>query len=135
MAFGAKKIFPIDTQPSTAIGVSVPFDGIAVFNSTYTTKDATRNNLINYLLTEPGEIYLDPSYGGGLRRFLFEQINRQNFDFLEADIQSKIASFFPNVVVTSLNISASPDKNQVFITINYSIRDTGINDQLDITFT
>ena len=134
MAFGARKIFPIDTKPSVAVGVSIPFNGDAVFNSTYTTQDATKNNLLNYLLTNPGERYSNVSFGGGLRRFIFEQINRQNFDFLEADIQAKIGSFFPNIIVTSIDISASPDRNQVFISIYYRIKDTGINDQLDVVF-
>jgi phage baseplate assembly protein W len=135
MAFGAVKIPPINTKPSIAIGVSIPFDGNAVFNSTYTTQDATRNNLINFLLTNPGERYFSVGYGAGLRRYIFDQINRQNFDFLEADIQSKIASYFPNVTVTSINISADPDRNQVFISINYTIKDFNINDELNVAFT
>ena len=31
MAFGAKKIFPIDTKPGTAVGVAVPFNTPNVF--------------------------------------------------------------------------------------------------------
>ena len=50
MAFGAKKIFVIDTQPGTAVGLSLPFNAPATFTSTYTTQDAIRNNLINYFL-------------------------------------------------------------------------------------
>jgi hypothetical protein len=45
MAYGAQKIFPIDTKPGTAVGVSIPFNAPAVFTSTYTTKDGIRNNL------------------------------------------------------------------------------------------
>ena len=48
MPVGAKKIFPIDRKPSIAVGVSIPFNAPAVFNSTYTTQDAVRNNLINF---------------------------------------------------------------------------------------
>ena len=48
MAFGAKKIFPIDTKPSVAVGISIPFNGDAVFNSTYTTKDAVKSNILNF---------------------------------------------------------------------------------------
>ena len=56
MAFGAKKIFPIDTRPGTAVGVSIPFNNNSVFFSTYTTQDAIRNNLINFFLTNKGVI-------------------------------------------------------------------------------
>jgi hypothetical protein len=47
VAFGAKKIYPIDTKPSVAVGIGLPFNGPAVFNSTYLTKDAIKANLIN----------------------------------------------------------------------------------------
>ena len=51
MAFNARKIYPIDTKPSVAIGIGLPFNGNAVFNSTYLTKDAIKSNLLNYFLT------------------------------------------------------------------------------------
>jgi len=44
MAFGAKRIFTIDTKPGTGVGVTIPFNAPAVFRTTYTTKDAIRNN-------------------------------------------------------------------------------------------
>ena len=50
MAFGVKQIFPNDTRARVAIGVDLPLNGNAVFNSNYQTKDAIKNNLINYKL-------------------------------------------------------------------------------------
>jgi len=134
MAFGAKKIFPIDTKPSTAVGISIPFNAVNVFNSTYTTKDAIRNNLINFFLTNPKERYLNVLFGGGLRAFIFEQITTGNLDFLKEDIQSKITLYFPSVIVTSLEITSEPDTNQVFVSLYYNIKDTGITDQIEIAF-
>jgi phage baseplate assembly protein W len=134
MAFGAKKIFPIDTKPSVAVGISIPFNGDAVFKSTYTTKDAIRNNLINFFLTNPGERYLNVLFGGGLRAFIFEQITTGNLDFLKEDIQSKIALYFPNITVTSLEVTSETDQNQVFVNLYYNIKDTGITDQIEIAF-
>jgi phage baseplate assembly protein W len=134
MAFGAKKIFPIDTKPSTAVGISIPFNAVNVFNSTYTTKDAIRNNLINFFLTNPGERYLNVLFGGGLRAFIFEQITTGNLDFLKEDIQSKIALYFPSIIVTPLEITSESDTNQVFVSLYYNIKDTGITDQIEIAF-
>jgi phage baseplate assembly protein W len=134
MAFGAKKIFPIDTKPSVAVGVSIPFNGDAVFNSTYTTKDAIRNNLINFFLTNPEERYLNILFGGGLRAFIFEQITSGNLDFLKEDIQTKLALYFPSIVVNSLEVTSVQDQNQVFVTLDYSIKNTGITDQIEIAF-
>ena len=134
MAFGPKKIFPIDTQPGTAVGVNIPFNAPAVFFLTYTTKDAVRNNLLNYFLTNTNEIYLNPTFGANLRAFIFEQITNNNLDGLKQDVQSKIALYFPNIFVASLDIVSDTDNNEVTMILKYNVIDTGISDQLQITF-
>jgi phage baseplate assembly protein W len=134
MAFEAKKIFPIDTKPGTAVGVSIPFNAPAVFYSTYTTKDAIRNNLLNFFLTDPPERYLNPTFGGGLRRFIFEQITSNNLDGLKEDIQSQLRQYFPNVFVGSLDIFEQPDNNVITVSLTYNVIDTAISDQIQIAF-
>ena len=134
MAFGAQKIFPIDTKPGTAIGVSLNFNNPGVFQSTYLTKDAIKNNLINYFLTNDTERYLNPNFGGNLRKYLFEQINSNTTDFLKEDIQTQINLYFPNVIVSSLDVIEYTDTNQIVVTLKYTIADTNISDQLDIAF-
>ena len=134
MAFGAQKIFPIDTKPGTAVGVSLNFNNPGVFQSTYLTKDAIKNNLINYFLTNNTERYLNPNFGGNLRKYLFEQINSNTTDFLKEDIQTQINLYFPNVIVSSLDVIEYTDTNQIVVTLKYTIADTNISDQLDIAF-
>jgi len=134
MAFGAKKIFPIDTQPGVAVGVNLPFNAPNVFQSTYTTKDAIKNNLINYLLTNTDEVPLNPNFGANIRTFIFEQITSGNLEDLKQDIQSKIKLYFPNVLILSLELTSDADYNEVTMTLKYNIIDTGISDQLQISF-
>jgi len=134
MAFGAKKIFPIDTQPGVAVGVNLPFNAPNVFQSTYTTKDAIKNNLINYLLTNTDEVPLNPNFGANIRTFIFEQITSGNLEGLKQDIQSKIKLYFPNVLILSLELTSDADYNEVTMTLKYNIIDTGISDQLQISF-
>ena len=55
MAFEAQQIYPIDFNKSAAVGVDIPFISPSVFRSNYTTKEAIKNNLVNYFLTNPGE--------------------------------------------------------------------------------
>ena len=71
MAFNARKIYPIDTKPSVAVGIGLPFNGNAVFNSTYLTKDAIKSNLLNYFLTNQYERYLNNNFGANLKAFIF----------------------------------------------------------------
>ena len=134
MAFGAKKIFPVDFKPGTAVGVGLPFNAPAVFNSTYTTKDAIKYNLLNYFLTNKTERYLNPNFGGNLRAFIFQQITNGNIEGLKSDIQSQLKTYFPNVNVDSLNVDFITDENQISVALTYNIINTGISDNINITF-
>ena len=134
MAFQIEKIHPLDLQPRKAIGVTIPFAAKDVFVSTYTTKDALKSNLVNFLLTEQGERFLNPEFGAGLRALLFEQITSDTRDQIEGKIRSGIYKWFPNVQITSLIISSSPDINAVTVSMQYAVIQTNIHDELLINF-
>ena len=134
MAFGAQKIFPIDTKPGTAVGVAIPFNAPGVFYSTYTTQNAIKNNLIDFFLTEPTERYLNPTFGSGLRAFIFEQITTGNLDGLKEKIQFQLNQYFPSVIVASLEILQNPDYNSITVVLKYTVQDTVISDEIQITF-
>ena len=134
MAFSPQQIAPIDFDASTAVGVNLPLNGPAVFISNYQTKDAIKNNLINFFLTNPGERPLNPLFGGGLRAFIFEQITEQNLNFLREDLNEKLTIFFPNITVNDLIVTGQSDTNQVTVTLKYSILNTSITDTLEIQF-
>ena len=53
--------FPIDLTPSVAVGYGFPLNGDAVFVPTFTTREQTKANLINYLLTNKGERVFRPN--------------------------------------------------------------------------
>jgi hypothetical protein len=135
MAFGAKRIFPLDTKPSIGVGIALPFNAPGVFRTTYTTQESIKYNLINFFLTNQPERYLNPLFGGNLRKFVFEQITSGNLDFLKQDIQESLNLYFPNVIIESLQIVPDTDNNQVNVILTYSIQDTGINDTIEIQFT
>ena len=135
MAFNAQQIFPIDFNKSAAVGVDIPFNAPGVFRPNYTTKEAIKNNLINYLLTNPGERPLNPTFGGGLRAFVFEQITTDNLDFLKERISSNIKTFFSNININELEILRQEDTNMITVSLTYSVINTNINDTLQIDFT
>lgn len=134
MAFDAKKIFPIDRKPSVAVGVNIPFNAPGVFSSNYTTKEAIKNNLINFFLTGTGERFLNPLFGAGLQTYIFEQLTANTEVALEQDIQTIVAEYFPSVTITDLQITGTPDKQQIYVQMSYTIADTGIEDTLEIGF-
>ena len=135
MAFKAQQIFPIDFNKSAAVGVDIPFTAPSVFRPNYTTAAAIKNNLINYFLTNPGERPLNPTFGGGLRDFIFEQITTDNLDFLEERISSELGNFFTNILINNLEILKQEDTNTITISLTYSVSNTNISDTLEIDFT
>jgi phage baseplate assembly protein W len=135
MSFNPQQIYPIDLNPNKAVGVNIPLNGSSVFKSNYLTKDAIKNNLINFFLTNPGERFLNPSFGAGLRDFIFEQIAQDNLEGLKETINLQIQSVFPNISVNKLEILRDNNiANAILININYSIINTNIIDNLQIQF-
>ena len=123
---------PIDLQLSRAVRVGFPLDGDAVFIPTFTTREQTKANLLNYLLTNKGERVFRPNFGANLRNLLFENIQDSTMDDLEASIQSDISFFFPNVVVKKLKFNNDPDRNEINFTLTYQIVNMGVEDDLQI---
>ena len=134
MAFGAIKKFPNDTRPRVGIGVDIPFSAGGVFTPNYSTRDAIKNNLVNYFLTNQGERPGNPTFGGGLRGFTFQQLADENLDFLKEDIGNKLATFFPDVIVSEVSVIGNQDNNEVVVNINYAVANTGIEDELNLSF-
>ena len=132
MAFNVKRIDPLDLQPRKAIGVSLPFSGKGVFNSTYTSKDAVKTNLINLLLTGNGERYLNPFLGTGLRSYLFENITEDTLRRAKADITNTINVYFPRVEILELQISSEPDTNTFITYLKYRVTESDIQDEIII---
>ena len=134
MAYGAKRIQPIDLEPRKAVGVSLPFSGKAVFNSTYQTKDAIKANLVNYILTGKGERYFNPTFGSGIRDLIFTNINRDNLQRLELLIRDEVSVYFPNLNIKNVNLVSNIDDNTVLFNLNFSIVDTQVEDEITINF-
>ena len=134
MAFGARRVYPNDTRPRVAIGVNLPFSEPGVFTPNFQTRDAVKNNLINYLLTNPGERLENPTFGAGLREYIFNAINTENFDFIKENLQDKIDQNFDNIEILSINVGRNVNENTINVSINYKIPNTGINDELELNF-
>ena len=134
MAFDAKRINPIDRQPRKAVGVSLPFSGKAVFNSTFETKEAIKSNIVNYLLTGKGERYMNPTFGSGIRDELFTNVNRENTSSLEVKVATELRNYFPNLAIIQLSITPSPDSNMISLSINFKVKETQVEDEVTINF-
>lgn len=133
MAYGAKKISPIDLRPSTAIGVAIPFSAPTGFASVYTTKEQTKYNIINFLLTDPRERPFNATFGAGLRARLFEPINQDSFEDMQQGLITQIQTNFPQIEITRLNIVGNPEYNSVNVNFSYRLPRSNESDYVTIT--
>jgi phage baseplate assembly protein W len=109
---------PKDITNDIAIGISYPFDN-RVFNSTYTTKDQLRSNLINFLLTNKGEKLFDPNFGTDLKYRLFEPIDDTLEELITNSLTDGVQQYLPELEISSFIYNPSEDQNKVEISVTY----------------
>jgi phage baseplate assembly protein W len=129
------RINPLDLQGNIAIGVSLPFSGPSgPFNSTYSTKDQIKSNLINLLLTDKGERIMNPEFGCDLRTVLFEGIVENTSERIRELIYDNVNIFVPDVELTDILIINDEDQNTINITVKYRLKISQEADQITVQF-
>jgi hypothetical protein len=132
------RVNPLDLQGNIAIGVSLPFNGPSgPFNSTYSTKDQTKSNLINLLLTNKGERVMNPEFGCDLGTVLFEGITEDTSELVKNLINTNVAIFVPEVQITDVIVNIGTEysnKNSISVTVNYKLRISQNADQVTVQF-
>lgn len=132
MAYNLKQINVLDLRPSTGVGVALPFNTPAVFQTVFTTQQQLKYNIINYLLTNNRERIFNPNFGANIRSKVFEQITVDTMDALELQIRNGIAQYFPNVAITDLSFGGDSNQNQLLIQFSYTVTNTGQSDNITI---
>jgi phage baseplate assembly protein W len=131
------RVNPLDLQGNIAIGVSLPFNGPAgPFNSTYSTKDQIKSNLINLLLTNKGERIMNPQFGSDLGKVLFEGITDNTKEIIRRLINTNVSLFVPEVQLDEILIEEAPqyNNNSISVTVKYRIRISQNADQVTVQF-
>lgn len=124
------EIKPIDLQPKKALGIRLPFASFGnPFVLNYTTKNQVKSNIINVLLTNPGERINEPLFGVGIYDQIFKQ--EVNPETLKARIQKQTELFVPEVEIENLEIS----QNEHIVSINVIYRLLANNAMDAITLT
>ena len=126
------RINPLDLNKNVAIGVAFPFDADGVFNQTFTQKEQVKSNLINVLLTEPGERVNLPAFGVGLKNLLFE--TEIDTNSLESRIDNQVKIYIPEITLISANANFSPDEHILYIKIVYRYNPSSEVDAIQLNF-
>ena len=114
---GIRRINPLDLNKNVTIGVAFPLDETNLFNGTETIKDQNKANLINLLLTPPGERVNLPKFGIGVKNLLFEQ--QVNLELLKEKITTQTSRHIPQIEVIDVKTGILEDKHTVFVSITY----------------
>jgi hypothetical protein len=55
--------------------------------------------------------------------------------FLLEDISLKVRNYFPNIQIEDLNVSRNENNNEISINFTYTVINTNIQDEINISFT
>ena len=113
-------------------------DGTYQLIKTY--KNLIRQNFMNLLLTSPGERMMDPSFGVGVRNFLFENDGELLYSTIESTIEEQTQKYLPFVAILDISF-VTPEmggfqgqsNNFLAMTIEYLIVPLDEVDKLSIT--
>lgn len=116
------------------------YDGPYTLNKTI--KDAMKQNLKNLILTSPGERIMDPSFGAGIRNYLFQNNNNITAGQIKSRIAEQVQIYLPHITILDIKIindqNVDPlsdlDRHSIFINIVYVIEQLSVSDELDIKF-
>ena len=96
-----------------------------------------KQNFKNLVLTAPGERIMDPNFGVGMRRFLFEQNNAPTHASIRARIRRQVAEYMPFLDITDISFSTDLDgegfrANSLLVSITFYIPSLGVGSTANI---
>tara|TARA_R110001583_G_scaffold93033_5_gene235813 strand:- start:817 stop:1221 length:405 start_codon:yes stop_codon:yes gene_type:complete len=127
-----KRRSPLDLNNNIKIGVAFPLDETNMFKSTETLMDQAKSNLLNLLLTYPGERVNLPKFGVGIKKQLFQ--NNVNIKVLEENIKAQSQYYVPNIKVLDVSIERSEDQLVLFVSITYKSLLDGTSEVIQLNF-
>lgn len=99
-----------------------------------------KQNLKNLLLTVPGEKMMNPDFGIGLKRFLFENDDPTIYDSVASRIREQINKYLPyleitDIVFNSASQNSSSEPNTLYVQVEYRIIPLELSDAIIVNGT
>ena len=95
-----------------------------------TLKDVAIFNLKNILLTVPGERIMQPTFGVGVKTYLFEHNGQVDVGQLQGEIMNQVSIWAPYINIQNIDISFST--NQMSIRIEFALPSIQLSDVLNL---
>ena len=109
-----------------ALGMNYPIEAgqQGYFEQTFESLENEKVKLKNLMNTIEGERYMQPSFGLGIHKYLFEQITPALSNKIETEIRKKISYWLPNLIINELYIDSltDVDRNTINVEIDFSLK-------------
>ena len=124
------QINPLDIDGNISIGVTLPLMNEGTFDLSYTFKEQVKSNIINVLLTEPGERVFLPNFGVGIRQLLFE--NNPDTTYIKEKIDNQLKTHVVEIELMDVEVSFDKNRQILYIKIVYSNIYSGEKDAIEV---
>ena len=103
--------------------ISMTFQSNPLNNDLIALKNANAiaRSVRNIVMTIPGERFFQPSFGSGVNRVLFNNMDEISASILEDEIRNSIRNYEPRVRLRSLKVQANFDNNSFDTVVTYDI--------------
>lgn len=102
---------------ASGLSVKLPLtvsDVFGPYNLNTTYEDMVTQNLKMLILTIPGERMMDPRFGVGLRRYLFEFNGRQTYERIRDGIEQQVSVYLPFIRIDNINFDVPENNPDLF---------------------
>ena len=116
------------------VALHITYDSIDGFTLLHGFEETLKQNFKMLILTLPGERVMDPEFGVGVTRYLFENENSDYKGKISAKIYEQVKRYMPVITIESIDFyGLSQDENSISMRIVYSVPDIGFRDLLEFT--
>ena len=104
------------------------------YDMIFDMKENIKQNFKNLILTSPGERIMLPTFGVGIKQYLFELNKEVVFNEIKSDIEEQVSIWMPFLNIDDIAVYQDSENNETRLSlyIRYSIPDLDIADQLII---
>ena len=90
-------------------------------------------NLKMVVLTNPGERIMQPDFGAGIRRFLFEPATADTAEVIKDVVQEQVSKYLPYIDLLQLNVFVSEtDAASLVVSIKYAVPSVNLVSTLNV---
>mgnify|MGYP003628135039 CR=1 FL=1 len=127
MSSGLSAMLPLNTS-----------DVFGAYNLNTTFHQLAKQNLKMLVLTIPGERIMDPKFGVGIRKYLFEFNNSTTYSAISSKILSQVRTYLPYLQIDDIRFGVPEDNPDLYphslsVSIDFTIKPLNLTETLSLS--